>query len=404
MHFTHLCTLASFYFLFNYQNPHPGRGIQTKSPFFSDFVKKTAKQKKRKTAIKFIILDNSSFQIVLIGSMTQVDCAIIGGGPAGLAVAIELEKQGIKYIILEKKHIGYNVSRFPIAMRFFSSRALLEIDEFALTIPDEKPTREQYLTYLFRLAAGKNLKIRDYTEVKTVQKNKGGFELSLTDSLTGEESSLQASTVVCAFGALDRPNMLGVKGEDLPHVSHYFPEIYPYLNHRVLIVGSGNSAVETALLLYRAGAKVSLSFREKSLNEKKIKYWLYPDIQKRLAKEQIVGYAATKIVEIEPHGARLKTQDGQKFFLETDFILLLTGYRPDPDYLRAMHVEVNPDTCIPAHDTNTLESNVEGLFMAGAITGGNVSGKVFIENSRFHGTLIAPRIKEILKKKGVHHG
>lgn len=332
---------------------------------------------------------------------TAIDCAIIGGGPAGLAVAIELQRLGLSYVVYEKRHIGYNVSRFPIAMTFFSSRELLEIDDFAMTITEEKPTREQYMVYLIRLAKSRRLNVCDYTTVGAVEQTASGFQLQLTSTLTGQTRAVSAKTVVAAFGALDHPNMLGVPGEDLPHVSHYFPEVYPFINHSVLIVGAGNSALETSLLLHRAGAKVSLSFREAAIDAKRAKYWLYPDISKRLEKGEIAGYPSSRLLAIEPNRAILETPKG-RVTVAADFVLLLTGYLPDLDYLKSMNIDIDPQSSIPAHNPDTLETNIPGLFIAGSITGGNVAGKIFIENSRFHGEAIAPRIHEIIQNQNLN--
>ncbi|MES0490129.1 MAG: NAD(P)-binding domain-containing protein [Leptospirales bacterium] len=331
--------------------------------------------------------------------MKTYDCIILGGGPAGLSVAATLKEEGFDVAVVERKHTGYNVSRFPICMRFFSSRDLVELNNFSLTIPDDKPTREQYMTYLYHFVQRKEITVIDYTNIEKVEKIKEAFHLSGKDA-RGNSVQFLSKAVVVAVGALDHPQMLNVEGEDLPHVTHYFNEIYPYIGHRVLVVGSGNGAVETALLLYRGGATVSLSHRSSQLNGKKIKYWMYPDILKRLEKGEIENLSQTEIEKIDQQKVLFsKTSENpktEKFEKEFDFVVLQTGYEPPVGFLSQMGIDIDPESKIPKHDEQNLETNISGLFVAGAIVGGNVSGKVFIENSRFHGGQILPRLKEII--------
>jgi len=335
------------------------------------------------------------------GTEPVYDAIVIGAGPAGLAVANSLQKKNINYLVIERKFTGYNISRFPTCMTFFSSRELLEIDDFSLTVPDEKPSREQYMTYLFHFASKRKLHILDYTEVVSVIKVGSGFNVTIqTRDLNLK--LLTAKSVVCAPGAIDDPQWLKVEGEDLPHVSHYFNEVYPYIGQKVLVVGSGNSAVEAALKLYRAGARVGFSYRKPSLNADKIKYWLFPDITKRFQKNEIRNFASTSVKKIEPNRVTLQRKnegetDPEEFQVEADFVLALTGYNPPIGFLKSMDIQLDETNHVPAHNPATLETNVAGLFVAGVVTGGNISGKVFIENSRHHGDLVAARVEEILK-------
>jgi len=327
--------------------------------------------------------------------MEHTPVVIIGAGPSGLATAAALKKNNIESLVIERQYTGYNVSRFPIAMTFFSSRELVELPEFPMTIPDEKPTREQYLSYLGHFARFHQIQIHDYTNVLSVKKENGHFIIT-SENIYKEKKIYSADQVVIASGALDHPRMLGVDGEELGHVSHYFSEVYKYIGHRVLVVGSGNGAVEAALKLYRAGAKVTFSHRNPELSEKRIKYWLYPDIKKRFEKKEIIDYPASLVKKIEKRKVQLD-QNGRLVTIDADFVLALTGYHPPLEFLKNAGIKVDEKTSIPFHQIDTLESNIPGLFLAGNITGGDVSGSVFIENSRFHGKKIADKIKQTIK-------
>lgn len=323
------------------------------------------------------------------------DALILGAGPAGLAVANSFHKQGLNYIALDKGPLAAHVQKFPPYMDFFSSRELLEIDGFPLAIPETKPNRRQYVTYLNHFWSSRDLNVRTYTEVTNVSREADGFRVA-TKTIHGHEETLKARTVVVACGAYESPRMLDVPGEDLPHVSHYFTEPNDYYRRRVLVVGGRNSAIEAALLLYRSGARVALSYRRHDFNESGIKYWMRPDIENRLKQDQIANYLGTNVKRIDPDHVTLIRDDGSEVPVAADFVLLMTGYLPPYSFLERIGVRRDPETGIPYHDPATLETPTPGLFVAGVITGGNISGKVFIENCRHHGDLIAPRVQELL--------
>jgi thioredoxin reductase (NADPH) len=328
------------------------------------------------------------------------DSIIIGAGPAGIAVANTFKKNNIKYLVFERNFIASNIARFPVNMTFFSNRFLLEIDDFPLAIPEEKPSREQYLTYIFHFVRSRKLNISDYSKVVSIIKpeksESGCFEIHVNYK-NGKTEKVLSKTVVTACGAFDDPRLLNIPGEDLPHVSHYFTEVFPYLNHSVLVIGSGNSAVEVALKLFRAGCKVGMSYRSECLSSTKIKYWMYPDIQKRLEKNEILHLPGANLSQIKNQSVILTDKNGNIRELEFDFVLAMTGYNPPVGFLKKLEIELEPETNIPVHDPVTLETPTPGVFVAGVITGGNISGKVFIENSRNHGEMILPRLNEILK-------
>ncbi|MBI5153868.1 YpdA family putative bacillithiol disulfide reductase [Candidatus Poribacteria bacterium] len=317
-----------------------------------------------------------------------IDTLIIGGGPAGLAVANTLAEAGLEPLVIERGPVGHHISQYPTFMQFLSTRDLLEIGGFPLTITEEKPSRRQYLAYLSRFAADRRLPVRTYTSVEAVEpRPAGGFRVTIHPR-GGAAEVLSARAVVVACGAFENPRMLGVPGEDLEKVTHRFTEPHPYAGHRVLIVGGRNSAIETALILWRSGADVTLSYRREALRGHGIKYWLLPDIENRLKNGEIHGCVGTTVRRIDWRTVTLARSDGTEFDIANDFVICHTGYDPPVGFLRSMGIEVEDGTNIPRHDPETLETNVPGLFVAGTIIAGNVSGRVFIENSRYHGELI----------------
>ncbi|MCB2156146.1 YpdA family putative bacillithiol disulfide reductase [bacterium] len=325
----------------------------------------------------------------------MLDTLIIGAGPAGLAVANTLKKEGLSVLVADKGAIAQHISEYPTFMQFFSTRELLEIDGFPLTITEEKPSRRQYLNYLTRFAQDRDIPLQTFTTVEKVSKTQGGsFEVQIRQRGL-EPETVEARSVVVACGAFDNPRQLNVPGEDLPKVTHHFKEAHPYAGTEVLIVGGRNSAIETALELYRSGANVSLSYRRPELRGYGIKYWIRPDIENRIKNDEIKGYMGTEIARIDWGTVTLRdTSTGKDFDIANDFVICQTGYDPPAGFLRNMGIEIEEGTNIPKHDPETLETNVPGLFIAGTIIAGNVSGHVFIENSRHHGDMILKGLQQ----------
>jgi len=315
------------------------------------------------------------------------DVIIIGGGPSGLAAAIAAKQSGLDYLVFEKGALVNSLFHYPTNMIFFTTPELLEIGGLPFVTPYEKPTRMEALRYYRRVVDTYDLEVATGEQVTSVfreDETVGPAPFAVeTRSTRGVRRVHHAKAVVVATGCFDRPNLLGVPGEELPHVSHYYTDPHPFYRRPVVIVGGKNSAAEAALDLYRAGAQVSLVHRGAALGES-IKYWVKPDIENRIKEGAIPARFNTRVLEIRPTSVEVE-RDGAQESLPADAVFLLTGYRSDTDLLERAGVEIDPATCAPAHDPETLETNVPGLFLAGAVVSGMQSGKIFIENGRFHG-------------------
>lgn len=318
---------------------------------------------------------------------TSCDVAIIGAGPAGLAVADTLQAAGRDCLIIEAGCLAHAVARFPVHMTFFSTADLLELGGFPLAIPDARPTRRQYLCYLARFSRDRKLKVRSHEAVESVEGGRGSFTVRSTTLTDGARHAVSARRVVVATGAYGNPNLLGCAGEEQRKVSHYYTEAASYIGSRVLVVGGGNSAVEACLELWRAGVDVTLAVREDDFSV--VKYWIRPDIEGRIRAGEIPAHTRTTVAEIRPRSVVLSSRSGGgKVEISNDFVLALTGYRPDTVFLERCGIEVDEGKSLPRHDPETLQTNVPGLFVAGAVAAGSASGRIFIENSRGHGDRI----------------
>ena len=322
--------------------------------------------------------------VVLDGS----DLLIVGAGPAGLATAIAAGKAGLDYAVLEKGALVESIFRFPRQMTFFTTPDLLEIGGLPFVTPYEKPTQGEALRYYRRVADTYDLRLELGREVKHLVREGDFFRLEVRGP-RGDEVR-RSRHVVVATGYYDHPNRLGVPGEDLPHVSHYWTEAHAWYRRPVVVVGGKNSAAIAALELHRAGAQVTLIHRRDRLADG-IKYWIKPDIENRIKERAIAARFETTLVRIEPGRVHVKGPEGEGT-LPADAVFLLTGYHPDVSLLREAGVHVDEDTLKPALDPDTLETNVPGLFVAGAIASGRETSRIFIENGRFHGEAIVAAI------------
>ena len=326
----------------------------------------------------------------------MLDLVIIGAGPSGLATAIAASQQGLDYTILEKGVLVNSIYQFPSHMVFFTTPELLEIGGVPLVTPYEKPTRIEALRYYRRVAEKFGLRIEFGQRVAGITRDGATGIFSVAVASPDGERTVQARAVVMAIGYYDHPNRLGVPGEDLPHVSHYYRDPHSSYRLRVVVVGGKNSAAEAALELYRSGAHVTLVHRRPTLGAS-IKYWVKPDIENRIAEGSIAARFDTRVVEITPRDVVVEHR-GARETLPADRVFLLTGYHADFSLLEASGVAVDADTGVPAYDPSTLESNVPNLFFAGGVVAGKDTAPIFIENGRFHGerlvTVLADRMRE----------
>jgi thioredoxin reductase (NADPH) len=315
----------------------------------------------------------------------RMDLIIVGAGPAGLACAIEACKMNLRYCVIEKGSVVNSVFHYPTNMTFFTTAELLEIGDVPLIISSDKPKRVDALKYYRRVVEHYRLDVRVYEEVESLRGEDGDFLVQTRDR-KGIDRTYHARKVIIATGYYDNPNKLGIPGEQLAKVSHYYTDAHPYFQKKVMVVGGNNSAAEAALELYRNGAEATLVHRGPAMG-KAIKYWVLPDINNRISQGEIRALFSSRLKEIREEEVVVETPEGEKV-IENDFVLALTGYHPDPQWLAAMGVIVNAETYIPCHDPETLETNVKGLFLAGSVVSGKLTNRVFIENGRFHGAQI----------------
>jgi thioredoxin reductase (NADPH) len=338
--------------------------------------------------------------------MGVLDLLIVGAGPSGLATAIAARQQGLTCEILEKGVLVNSIFHFPAHMVFFTTPELLEIGGVPLVTPYDKPTRIEALRYYRRVTEKFDLPIVFGEEVSGLSRagasdtSGAGLQscssvLNVRSRSSSGERERQARALVLAIGYYDHPNRLGVPGEDLSHVSHYYQEAHSSYRKRVVIVGGKNSAAEAALELYRSGAHVTMVHRRATLGAS-IKYWVKPDIENRIAEGTIAARFESSVVEITPASVVIE-HNGSRESLAADQVLLLTGYHADFDLLRACGIEIDEASGVPLHDPSTLESTtVPGVFFAGGVLAGKDTAPIFIENGRFHGERIVRILTERL--------
>ena len=319
-----------------------------------------------------------------------LDLVIVGAGPSGLATAIAAHQAGLAYQVVEKGVLVNSIFRFPRHMTFFTTADLLEIGGLPFVSPYDKPTQMEGLKYYRRVTEAYGLRVTLGEEVLGIEKAGREFVVQ-SRSADGGALARNTRNVVFATGYYDWPNRLGVPGEDLPHVSHYYTEPHAFFRRDVVVVGGKNSAAIAALELYRAGARVTLVHRAPALSGS-IKYWIKPDIENRIKEKAIATRLAACLLEIRARSVVVRTLWGPEE-LPADQVFLLTGYYPDTRMLEAAGVKVDPATLVPEHDPATLQTNVKGVYLAGALASGRHTSRIFIENGKFHGQAIVNAIK-----------
>jgi thioredoxin reductase (NADPH) len=313
------------------------------------------------------------------------DVICVGAGPTGLACAIEAKRTGLRPLVIDKGVLCNSIYHYPVNMVFFTTPELLEIGDLPFVSAAEKPNRVEALKYYRKCVEHYDLDLRLGEMVTRVEGSDGDFRVH-TKTQDGAMEQYEARKLIVATGYYDLPNCLGVPGEDLPHVSHYYTEPHPFWRRDVVVIGGKNSAAEAALDLYRTGARVTLVHRRADLGST-IKYWVRPDIENRIKAGQIKALFNAHVVRITSEFVHVTGPDGDKKLSAVE-VFALTGYHPDFDFLRQLGVKLDSETNKPALDPQTLESNVPGLYLAGVVIGGKHTSEIFIENGRFHGKQI----------------
>src|SRR5881296_2267248 len=323
----------------------------------------------------------------------MLDLAVIGAGPCGLAVGVAAKQARLTCSLFDKGPVVASLMRYPLYMTFFSTPEKLEIGGVPFVTAAEKPSRREALAYYRKVAEYFELDVRQYHEIRRVARARDGFELTAHHPGKTEPERVVARNLIYATGYFESPNPLGVPGEELAHVSHFFVEAHPYWQQRVVVVGGGNSAVEAALELHRVGARVTI-VHFLSEFDRGVKPWILPDITNRLKDGSIAARWLSRVVEIRPREVIVRSETiGAVACLPADFVLAMTGYRADLSLLRAAGVTVDEKTGVPQHDPATMQTNVPGVFIAGVLASGLDANRIFIENGRAHGGLICGYLK-----------
>lgn len=315
----------------------------------------------------------------------MLDILIIGGGPIGIACGINTKKAGLSFLIVDKGCLVNSIYNYPSTMSFFSTSEKLEIGGIPFVTISNKPTRAEALEYYRRVAMSNDLPIRLFEEVTALKKEDHVF------TVTTSKGSYQAKQVILSTGFYDIPVLLDIPGEDLTKVMHYYKDPHYFAMQKVVVVGSSNSAIDVALETYRKGAEVTLVIRDEAVS-KRVKYWVRPDIINRIEEGSIKAYFNSELVAVRKDEVDIRTLDGL-VTIPNDFVMAMTGYQPNFELLRGFGIRLSEDKLQPFHDPETMETNVEGLYLAGVVCGGMDTHLWFIENSRVHADLILEHIK-----------
>ncbi|MGN7356126.1 YpdA family putative bacillithiol disulfide reductase [Paenibacillus sp. SAF-054] len=319
------------------------------------------------------------------------DVIIIGAGPCGLSAAIECERRGLSTRIIEKYSLVHSIFLYPTHMQFFSTAEMLEIGGIPFPTSNDKPFRYEALAYYRKVAEHYGLAISQYEEAMTLERRPDQTFVVKTVDRKGKHHQYEARHVVISTGYFDHPNYIGIPGEDLEKVTHYFREAHPYSGMKVAIIGGSNSAVDAAMELIRVGAQIDMIYRGETVSEN-IKPWVRPVFEAMVTKGKITVHVQSRVTEITEESVIIESKNGETSEIENDFVLALTGFRPDRKLLSSCGVELDGDMEKPLYNPETMESNVPGLYVAGVIASGRNANEVFIETGRNHGVLIAEHI------------
>jgi thioredoxin reductase (NADPH) len=323
---------------------------------------------------------------MMFNSSSEYNVLIIGAGPIGLACGIACAKAGLSYLIVDKGPLVNSLYNYPLNMTFFSTSDRLEIGNVPFISHSPKPTRAEALEYYRRVSLHWKLNLALYEAVEHVQSENNSFVV------TTSKKQYEAKHIVIATGFYDLPNLMNIPGEHLAKVHHYYREPHIYFGQKIVVVGAANSAVDVAMETWRKGADVTMVIRDEQIRES-VKYWIRPDIENRIAEGSIRAYYHSTLTEIKPNEVDIQTDNGL-ITIENDFVLAMTGYLPDFDFLSSLGVVLGEDEHkTPLHDPETMETNIKSVYLAGVICGGLKTNKWFIENSRVHADLIVQHIQ-----------
>ncbi|KQX66970.1 YpdA family putative bacillithiol disulfide reductase [Paenibacillus sp. Root444D2] len=315
---------------------------------------------------------------------------VIGAGPCGLSAAIALQREGLSPLLIEKSCIVNAIYLYPTYLQFFSTPELLEIGGYPFTTPHEKPYRQEALVYYREVARREQLRIHSYEEAFSIERLETGFKVHTEDQF-GKKAAYITRNVIVATGYFDHPNLLGIPGEELPKTTHYYKEAHPYAGAKVAVIGGNNSAVDAAMDLLRVGAEVTVVYRGKDFSAN-IKPWVRPIFESMVNKGRIRMWFDSQVERIDEHTITVR-KGTEHVTLDNDFVLALTGFRPDRELLTSIGVQFHEETNAPLVQPDTMETNIPGLYVAGVVASSKYdANEIFIETGRTHGLAITKHI------------
>jgi bacillithiol disulfide reductase len=332
----------------------------------------------------------------------QHEAAIIAGaGPIGLACAISAKRRGIDPLVIDAGALANSIVRYPINMTFFTTPERLEIGNHPLVCAGAKATREEALKYYRGVARAENIRVRTYAKFVGVSRTAHGLDCDI-ETRTDTET-IRAKQLVLATGYFDHVNKLGVPGEDLPHVRHYFDEAHLSYGLDVVVIGGKNSAVEAALQLFRAGARTTIIYRGPTW-PKSVKYWLRPDLENRIKAGEIQTRLGSQVVEITPRDVLVRGASGNEERIPATRVYPLIGFHPDFELFKRIGIAFDSESGRPKLNPETLETSVPGVHVAGSVTAGTKISEIFIENGRFDGEKIFGSASERQRAQDLYQG